>query len=85
MKKMFIIVITLLLTATAFAQAKAYYAKSASDSRPVIQTEAAAGSNRLPRAKRLHPFVYCRDGAKSYSHQNVCTSHGGTAHRSPMV
>ena len=87
MKKILIIVVGLLLTVTALAQAKTYYFKSGS-SQPVIQASAAssaAKSARLPRAKRPLPFVICRDGARSYSRQNVCTGHGGVPKRKGLV
>jgi hypothetical protein len=84
MKKLFAAIVILLLSVTAYAQAKAYYSKSDGD-HPIIRASVTADSVRTPRAKRLHPWVNCRDGSKSYSRQNVCTGHGGAAHRSPMM
>lgn len=87
MKKILIIVVGLLLTVTALAQAKTYYFQSGS-SQPIIKASAATTSAkmaRLPRAKRPLPFVICRDGARSYSRQNVCTDHGGIPKHKGLV
>ncbi len=70
-----------LLTVSAAAMAQVHFnSGSARPNNPEAAKQAVVSKQaavKKPRVKRPLAYVYCRDGSRSHSLQNVCTGHGG--------